>query len=141
MAAATAVIRAQQIIMTRVERALAPFGLTFARYEALVLLAFSRQGRLPMGKMGVRLQVHPTSVTNAIDRLEKQRLVRRCGHPTDRRTKLAEITPEGRAMVERATKAVVATQFGLEMLGDAELEQLSRNLLQVRRSAGDFDVS
>jgi DNA-binding MarR family transcriptional regulator len=138
MAAATAVIRVQQIVMATVERALAPFELTFARYEALVLLAFTRHGRLPMGKMGVRLQVHPTSVTNAIDRLEHQGLVRRVEDPLDRRSRLAEITPAGRELVERATEAVVATRFGLGMLGDEELGRLSRTLLAVRRAADDL---
>ena len=141
MAAATALIRVQRIVMSSVERALAPFGLTFARYEALVLLAFSRQGRLPLGKMGARLQVHPTSVTNAIDRLEGQGFVRRTGDPNDRRTILAEVTPEGRAVVEKATEAVTRCQFGLEMLRDAELRQVSAILFRVRLAAGDFRES
>jgi DNA-binding MarR family transcriptional regulator len=138
MAAATALIRVQRIVMSSVERALAPFGLTFARFEALVLLTFSREGRLPLGKMGARLQVHPTSVTNAIDRLEAQGFVRRTGDPNDRRTTLAEITPEGRMVVEKATGAVTRTQFGLEMLRDAELREVSDILFQVRLAAGDF---
>ena len=138
MAAATALIRVQRIVMSSVERALAPFGLTFARFEALVLLAFSRRGRLPLGKMGARLQVHPTSVTNAVDRLEAQGFVRRAADPNDRRTTLAEITPEGRAIVEEATRAVTRAQFGLEMLHDAELQQISDILFRVRLAAGDF---
>jgi DNA-binding MarR family transcriptional regulator len=138
MAAATAIIRVQQIVMAAVTRALAPFGLTFARYEALVLLAFSRQGRLPLGKMGARLQVHPTSVTNAIDRLERQGLVRRTAAPDDRRATLAEITPEGRAVVEGATTAVLETHFGLAMLEESELRRLSEILFRVREASGDF---
>lgn len=139
MAAATALIRVQRIVMIAVEAALEPFGLTFSRYEALVLLAFTRQGRLPLGKLGVRLQVHPTSVTNAIDRLESQGLVRRIGHPSDRRTTLAEITTEGRAIVERATEAVAGTHFGLGALDGSELEELMGILMRVRQAAGDFD--
>ena len=138
MAAATAVVRVQQIISTAVDRALGPAGLTFARYEALVLLAFSRQGRLPLGKMGVRLQVHPTSVTNAIDRLEEQGFVRRVAHPTDRRTTLAEITPQGREVVAQATDAVIAARFGLGMLNEREIEALSTVLAKIRSAAGDF---
>ena len=92
MAAATSVMRAQQIVLGRVDAALRPFGLTFARYEVLVLLHFSRRGSLPLGKMGDLLMVHPASITNAIDRLERDGLVRRTPHPTDGRTVLAEIT-------------------------------------------------
>ena len=84
MAAATSIMRAQQIVLAAVDGALRPFGLTFARYEGLVLLLFSRRGALPLGKMGQRLMIHPTSVTNIIDRLEEQGLVRRVPHP-DRR--------------------------------------------------------
>jgi DNA-binding MarR family transcriptional regulator len=98
MAAATSIMRAQQIVLARVDSVLRPLDLTFARYEALVLLYFSRQGALPLGKMGDRLMLHPTSVTNIIDRLEDQGLVRRVPHPTDRRTTLAEITDDGRAV-------------------------------------------
>jgi hypothetical protein len=85
MAAVTSLMRAQQIVAARVDEALKPFGLSFARYEVLMLLLFSRRGSLPMARIGERLQVHPASVTNAVDRLEAQGLVRRSPHPTDRR--------------------------------------------------------
>src|SRR3954463_15060788 len=70
MAAATSIMRAQQIVLAAVDGALRPLGLTFARWEALVLLSFTRTGSLPLNKIGERLMVHPTSVTNTIDRLE-----------------------------------------------------------------------
>ncbi|MGH3815927.1 MAG: MarR family winged helix-turn-helix transcriptional regulator, partial [Pseudonocardiaceae bacterium] len=75
MAAVTNIMRVQQILQSAVDAALRPHGLTFARYEALVLLLFSRQGSLPMKVMGQRLQLHPTSVTNIVDRLQADRLV------------------------------------------------------------------
>ena len=139
MAAATSIMRAQQIVLARVDDALRPFDLTFARYEALVLLSFSRKGSLPLGKMGERLMIHPTSVTNIVDRLEDQGLVRRLGHPTDRRTTLCEITPEGRRLVREATRAVTAVQLGVAGLSDREVDQLTRLLGKMRRASGDFD--
>ena len=81
MAAVTNVMRVQQILQASVDEALRPHGLTFARYEALVLLSFSRRGSLPMRLMGERLQLHPTSITNIVDRLESDGLVRRLPHP------------------------------------------------------------
>jgi DNA-binding MarR family transcriptional regulator len=138
MAATTSVMRAHQILLARVDEALRPFDLTFARYEALVLLAFSRQGALPLGKMGDRLMLHPTSVTNIIDRLERQGLVERAAHPTDRRTTLARITDDGRRLVGKATEAVSATGFGVSALDDAELDQLTGLLRRIRIDAGDF---
>src|SRR2546423_8844611 len=81
MAAVTSVVRAHQIFLSRIDAVLAPFALTFARYELLVLLSFTRRGLLPLGKLGVRLQVHPASVTNAVDRLQAGGLVTRQPHP------------------------------------------------------------
>jgi DNA-binding MarR family transcriptional regulator len=141
MAAATAVMRVQQIVLGSVDEALRPFDLTFARYEALVLLQFSRKGSLPLGKMGERLMIHPTSVTNIVDRLEAQGFIRRVPHPTDRRTTLAEITDDGRQVVEEATKAVTEVTFAMDGLTEGELEELIRLLRKLRLSAGDFEAS
>jgi DNA-binding MarR family transcriptional regulator len=138
MSAITSIMRAQQILIAKVDDALRPFDLTFARYEALVLLYFSRQGELPMGKMGDRLMLHPTSVTNIIDRLEQHDLVRRIPHPTDRRTVLAQITEDGRQVVDKATEAVSSIRFGVDGLTVAELDQLTALLRKLRIAAGDF---
>ncbi len=83
MVAVTSVMRAHQILLARVETALRPYDLTFSRFELLRLLAFSRHGALPITKASDRLQVHVTSVTHAIRRLEEAKLVRRL--PTHRR--------------------------------------------------------
>jgi len=138
MAAATSIMRAQQIVLAQVDDALKPFDLTFARYEALVLLTFSRTGSLPLGKMGERLMIHPTSVTNIVDRLESQELVRRVPHPTDRRTTLCEVTSDGRERVEKATAAVTTVDLGVTGLSDREVEQLTRLLAKLRAASGDF---
>jgi DNA-binding MarR family transcriptional regulator len=139
MAAVTSVMRVQQIIQSAVDTALRPHGLTFARYEALVLLSFSRTGRLPMRVMGERLQLHPTSVTNIVDRLEADGLVKRTPHPTDRRTTLIEITDAGRDRREAATQAVTDIDFGLRGLTTRQTKQLSTLLARVRKAVGDFD--
>ncbi|SER60849.1 MarR family winged helix-turn-helix transcriptional regulator [Actinokineospora terrae] len=138
MAAVTSVMRVQQILQSAVDGALKPHGLTFARYEALVLLTFSKRGSLPMRVMGERLQLHPTSVTNIVDRLEADGLVRRTPHPTDRRTTLAEITDAGRQRQAEATEAVTAVDFGLRGLTERQTNQLTDLLAKVRRATGDF---
>lgn len=139
MAAVTSVMRVQQILLSAVDGALRPHGLTFARYEALVLLTFSRVGRLPMRVMGERLQLHPTSVTNIVDRLQADGLVRRIPHPTDRRATLVEITQAGSTLQEDATKSVTEIDFGLSGLSPEQESQLTELLAKVRRAAGDFD--
>jgi DNA-binding MarR family transcriptional regulator len=138
MAAATSIMRVQQLLLARFDDVLKPHGLTFARYEALVLLAFSRSGELPMGKIGERLMVHPTSVTNIMQRLEQQGLVSRRPNPNDGRGLLASLTDSGREVMERATKDLVGTGFGLEALGEGGQQQLFALLRGVRVAAGDF---
>jgi DNA-binding MarR family transcriptional regulator len=138
MRAVTNLMRVQQLVLAELDDVLRPHGLTFARYEALVLLTFSRAGALPLGKMGDRLQVHPTSVTSIVDRLEAQGHVIRRPHPTDGRTVLAEITTSGRDLVEQATRDLVAADFGLGVMDPAELSELSALLRPLRLAAGDF---
>ena len=96
MAVVTSIMRLQQIFLARADAVLRPLGLTFARYEVLMLLSFSRQGALPLGKIGERLQVNAASVTNAVDRLEADGLVARRSNPDDGRGTLARLTPAGR---------------------------------------------
>lgn len=138
MSAATSVARAHQILLGRIDAALAPFSLTLSRFEALALLTFSRRGSLPMGKIGERLQVHPTSVTNTIGRLERDGLVRRRGGDGDRRTVLAEITDDGRRVAESAARALGEARFGLAGLADDDVRAVHAALVPLRREAGDF---
>jgi DNA-binding MarR family transcriptional regulator len=138
MGAVTSIMRAQQILLGRLNAALRPFGLTFPRYEALMLLYYSRRGSLPLGKMGNRLQVHRASVTNVVDRLEAQGLVRRLQHETDRRAVLAEITPAGRRVAEAATARINSAQLASSPLSTEQLEELFVLLRALRVDEGDF---
>lgn len=140
MVAVTSVMRVHQILMARLNELLEPYELTFPRYEALMLLHFSRRGSLPLGKIGERLQVHRTSVTNTIDGLERIGLVRRVPHDTDRRAVLAEITPAGRKVAEQATTTLNEARFATDPLSESELADLSEILRTLRDGAGDFSA-
>lgn len=137
MAAVTSIVRVQQLLMARIDAALKPFSLTFARFELLTLLGFTRGGRLPMSSASARLQVHPTSVTNTVDRLERDGLAHREAHPTDGRATLVVLDPKGRALAERAQGALnaVFSQLGLS---SHDLTELVRILARFRRAAGDY---
>jgi DNA-binding MarR family transcriptional regulator len=128
----TAIMHAQQVLLARIDDHLARFELTFSRFELLRLLAFTRQGQLPLGKLGVRLQVHATSVTNTVDRLEACGFVERREHPTDRRMTLAVITPAGRRVVERATVVLNDEIFSDLGLSPEDSDLLYRLLRKVR---------
>jgi DNA-binding MarR family transcriptional regulator len=138
MRLATSIMRVQQLIIAELDAALKPYGITFARYEVLVLLSFSSTGRLPLSKIGARLMVHPTSVTNAMDRLEAQGLVKRVADIEDRRRTFAELTPEGESVLAKATKEIMSIDFAIKGL-DAEQQDKTYDLLKsLRSAAGDF---
>src|SRR3954454_17406686 len=103
MAMVTSVVRVQQLLMERIEAVLRPLDLSFARYEVLRLLSFTQSGSMPMSRLGSLLQVHPTSVTSAVERLVRQGYVERLPRERDKRVILASITPAGRQVVEQAT--------------------------------------
>lgn len=138
MVAVTSVMRAHQILLARVEAALRPYDLTFARFELLRLLAFSRNGALPITKASDRLQVHVTSVTHAIRRLEEAQLVQRVPHPTDGRTTLVEVTPLGRSTVEDATTTLNREVFSDVGMDPDEMTSLVAAIQSLRHHAGDF---
>ena len=138
MAVVTSIMRVQQLFMARADAVLRGFGLTFARYEVLMLLFFSGHGELPLGKVGERLQVGPASVTNAVDRLQADGLVTRRANPVDGRGVLAAITPTGRRLVRRATDEINDQFFTSLELSREELDSLFGLLKELRRRAGDF---
>jgi len=140
MAVVTSVMRAHSIYLARVDDVLRPFGLTFARYELLALVSFSSSGSLPMNKAGARLQVHPTTITNSVDRLEAQEMVRRRLHATDRRMTLVEILPAGRVRLDEATRALNENVFSNLGVAQADMDSIVTLLQKVRFNAGDFEA-
>ncbi|MBC7278325.1 MarR family transcriptional regulator [Nocardioides sp.] len=135
MALVTSLVRVHQLVMERIDSALRPHDLSFARYEVLRLLSFTQEGQLPMAKLGSRLQVHPASVTSAVARLEKQGFVRRSRSAADGRVVLAAITGTGREAVEAATISLNSEVF--EKPGIEDVPGLTELLTELRAAAGD----
>jgi DNA-binding MarR family transcriptional regulator len=138
MRAVTSIMRAHQILIAELDAMLRPHGITFSRYEALVLLVHSHDGALPLSKIGERLQVHATSVTNVIDRLEAAGLVRREPNPRDGRGTLAVITDAGREVADKATAEFNAARFAMSALTLDDLRRLFDIFRALRLDAGDF---
>jgi DNA-binding MarR family transcriptional regulator len=138
MAVVTSIMRLQQVFLSRADAVLRPFGLTFARYEVLMLLSFSREGALPLGKIGERLQVNAASVTNAVDRLESGGHVTRRSNPEDGRGTLAVLTNSGRKAAAEATRAMNQQVFAQLGVPAATVRRLFALLADLRRAAGDF---
>lgn len=137
MAMVTSIVRVQQLLMERIEAVLRPLELTFARYEILRLLSFTQSGSMPMTRLGSLLQVHPTSVTSAVERLVRQGYVERLRREHDRRIVLASLTPEGRRAVETATELLNSEVFSRPGLPDQAVVRLTELLDALRASAGD----
>ena len=138
MAAVTSLMRAQAIVLARVEEVLRPLGLSFARYELLMLLSFTQAGELPMARAGALLQVHPASVTNAATRLEAAGLVLRRPHPEDGRAVLVQITEEGRRVAAKATDELNAGVFRRPGRSSQAVRTLVDVVRELRLDAGDF---
>ncbi|MCT2583534.1 MarR family transcriptional regulator [Actinophytocola gossypii] len=135
--AASALIRAAGVATGRIDRILRPHGLTFARFEVLLLLSWTRSGSMALGRMRERLLIHQAAVTNLVDRLERDGLVRRVPHPSDRRTTFAEITARGRKVVHPATRDIgERLALGIDDAAADEVWDLVRRL---RLAAGEID--
>ncbi|MFC7575271.1 MarR family winged helix-turn-helix transcriptional regulator [Klenkia terrae] len=138
MLAVTSIMRAQAIVLARVDAVLRPLGLTFARYELLQLLSFTREGSLPMTRAGALLQVHPASVTNAVQRLEVAELVTRRPSPSDGRVVVVSITDEGRRVAAKATDSLNSEVFTRPGLPADRVRDLVDVLRELRADAGDL---
>jgi DNA-binding MarR family transcriptional regulator len=138
MAVVTSVMRAQQLLLGRVDAALRPFGLSFARYELLRLLGFSRSGRLPLSSVVARLQVHATSVTSTAERLVRDGYVMREPHPYDGRAAMLVLTESGRTLVDQATSALNAEVFTDPGMSTDDAAELVGIVARMRKNAGDF---
>ena len=138
MAMVTSVVRVQQLLMERIDSVLRPLDLTFARYEVLRLLSFVQSGSMPMTRLGSLLQVHPTSVTSAVERLVRQGYVERLRREHDRRVVLASLTPAGRSAVEEATERLNSQVFENPGLPGEDVVRLTELLGTLRANAGDY---
>ncbi len=92
------------------EAALSPVGLTPQKFNVLMELGASHEGRLSLSEVGRRLIRSAANVTTLIDRLEADGFVRRVPDPTDGRVTLAEITDAGWRALGPATRAVFAAE-------------------------------
>lgn len=138
MTMVTQLVRVQQLLQGRIDAVLRPFNLSFARYEILRLLAFSRAGSMPMTRLGSLLQVHAASVTSAVTRLEAQGFALRVRDEDDRRIVRASITEKGRNVVDRATAQLNEMVFEQPRLSEDEVIQLSALLSSYRSATGDL---
>jgi DNA-binding MarR family transcriptional regulator len=129
----------EKILGDQVSERLRDHGLQWWQYD--VLSALRRQGkpyRLAATELAEAGMLTSGATTNRIDRLEQKGLVRRLHDPADRRRVLVELTREGLARVESATKArfeiAAAAVSGLDRKSRRQLSNLLRSLLLAQES-------
>jgi DNA-binding MarR family transcriptional regulator len=140
MAVFTAILRSQQLLSEQVNEVMRGHDLTFARYEVLTWLATDPESSLTLSWISKTLRIPPATVTNVIDRLEGDELIRRVPHPSDARTTLAVITPRGRKAADAATRDLNTAVYERIGLPAAKRDQLLGLLADLRVSGGEFDV-
>jgi DNA-binding MarR family transcriptional regulator len=136
--AMAAILRTHQAMTASIDAVLRPHDLTRTGYLLMVTLQLSREGTRPLGQLSRHLMVHPTTVTLALDQLEKRKLLRRKPHPTDRRTILAMLTPAGHELLAKVTADLADAGFGLTGVDDKLASRVTSVLRQVRGRMGDI---
>ncbi|HEX3899409.1 MAG TPA: MarR family transcriptional regulator [Mycobacteriales bacterium] len=140
MAVFTAILRSYQLLADEVERVMRSHDLTFARYEVLTWLMTDPESSLTLSWISKTLRIPPATVTNIIDRLEQDKLIRRVAHPSDARTTLAVITTRGRRVASAATEDLNGTVYEQIGLSEPQRRELTDLLAQLRVSGNEFDV-
>ena len=137
----TAILRSYQLLADEVNRVMRGHDLTFARYEVLTWLATDPESSLTLSWISKTLRIPPATVTNIIDRLEKDKLVRRvaapvrCAHDAGRDHR--RVAARSR---ERATDDLNATVYERIGLSEEQRSELTDLLAELRASGNEFDV-
>ena len=100
---------AAQVVETRIESSLSPLGLSLAKLNVLGILVGS-SSPLTLGEVAQRLACVRSNVTQLVDRLEADGLVRREADPADRRSIRAVITDAGRDRERAGAMALARVQ-------------------------------
>jgi DNA-binding MarR family transcriptional regulator len=103
------VIHAAHLIEERIELALAKVGLSLAKQGALTELAQAGEP-LTLSQLAARLSCVRSNMTQLIDRLESDGLVKRLDDPADRRSVKAELTAKGKEKQHAGDRAVKRVQ-------------------------------
>jgi DNA-binding MarR family transcriptional regulator len=108
------------------DKTLAAFGLTMGEWQVLMSLHNAEEQRRSPGALASSCELSSGAMTNRIDRLEDDGLVRRLPDPDDRRGVIVELTEEGRRKLDEATNAQARREASIAaVLTDREKKQLN----------------
>jgi DNA-binding MarR family transcriptional regulator len=124
---ALATLRASQLIRMRMDAILKQLRLSRTSFLLLSLLLV-RERPTSLGSLSRQLIVHPTTVAQTVDQLQRLGLVSRVVSETDRRTVLVAISEEGRDVLTRAATALDGANYGLGATSPATAATMSKAL-------------
>ena len=121
-------VRAAHAVEDRWEAGLSQVELSGPKFIALTVLIEAGEP-LSLGELAAKLTCVRSNITQLVDRLEADRLVRRVDDPTDRRGKRAEVTPLGVQRQAAGERQVQKSLKGLEkILSGHDLNEMERML-------------
>ena len=100
---------AAHAVEARIESSLSPLGLSLAKLNVLGILVASNSP-LTLGELAQKLACVRSNVTQLVDRLESDGLVRREADPADRRSIRAVVTDTGRDREKAGSVALAEVQ-------------------------------
>jgi DNA-binding MarR family transcriptional regulator len=117
---------------------LGEFGLTTSKFSTLQVLSDDPSGGVTQNQLGSKLTVTGSNITGVIDRLERDNLVARETHPTDRRANLVRLTDEGQSIFEHAADLhALRTRQLVSVLDSLERVELVRLLRKLSQAASE----
>jgi MarR family 2-MHQ and catechol resistance regulon transcriptional repressor len=131
-------MRASRAVLARVERALAPHGLTPTQLGVLEVLL--HQGALTHRALGRKVLTSAGNVTDVVDKLAARGLVQRLRDTIDRRSVRVDLTGAGRALIEAVFPAhAMDIAHAMAGLDPAELRRLGDGLRRLGMAAAQTD--
>ncbi len=128
----TAILETAHALEAKLEAALDQAGLSGAKYSVLSELVRSGEP-LALSELASRLSCVRSNMTQLVDRLEADGLVRRVSCPTDRRSVKAEITEEGRRRQADGAQKVDTLETELaSLISGVDGDALRRLLMALR---------
>jgi DNA-binding MarR family transcriptional regulator len=104
------IARTEAVTRERLERVLAPHGLSMTQYNVLRILRGAGPNGLCRNEIGDRLISRMPDVSRLLDRMEAAGLVRRVRSTEDRRLVNTKLTPKGRTLVNELDADVAKAQ-------------------------------
>ena len=130
--------RAANAVETHANRHIESFG--FCASDFGILECLLHKGALPVSAVGRKILLTSGSITSAIDRLEKKKLVARAFDKNDRRARIVDLTPAGRKLIEKAfAEHEKEIEKAVAVLNKTERRTLAGLLKKLGRHAANME--